>query len=53
LLERIIERGEEVIKEMMVMLLVNSGRLKERMVLQHQFLDWLLRARKLMTLTIE
>ena len=51
LLEEVIKGGREIIKEMMVMLLVNKGGQFGIMVLQHQLFDWLLRSRKLITLT--
>ncbi|VEP15638.1 conserved hypothetical protein [Hyella patelloides LEGE 07179] len=52
LLEEVIKGGREVINQMMVMLLANSGGQKEKMVLQHQLFDWLIRSRKLTTLTL-
>ena len=45
----VIKGGRELINQMMVMLLANSGGQKERMVLQHQLLDWLMRSGRLIT----
>ena len=51
LLFGVIKGGEEIIKQMMVMLSVNKGGQKGRIVLQSQFFDWLLRWGKLINFT--